>query len=162
MLQDLINSIKQRYWAWRLEQLPENALRRIGYKTYNYLYDEVRHDIGDEIGLAKVTFTCPYPAHVSYHIEPTLNARINDESDVTQNFKLDRNGDTYTLFVMASASKDPDHAADVSAMSAILTIPTVGTTFERALYLTHPKDRRAGKGAQEECIDIEFPRKEAQ
>ena len=162
MLQDLINSIKQRYWTWRLEQLPENTLRRIGYKTYKYIYDEVRHDIGDEIGLAEVTFTCPYPTQVSYYVEPTLNARVNDESDVTQNFKLARNGDTHTLYVMASASKDPDHVAEASALSAILAIPTVDTTFETKLYLTHPKDRRAGKGAQEECIDIEFPHREAQ
>lgn len=138
MLKELISEIKYRIAYARISKMPISRQIKIGKLTYDSIYENICRDTGDDLGMVKVKFTCPYDGHVSHYVRSVLDARVADENDVTQDYEINRDGSEYELTVIAQSRINPDLAADASAMSAILTIPTVGTSFERSLYKTRP------------------------
>lgn len=129
-------SLKYRLTYHRIMRMPEKEQRKLGEGLYSSIYESLSKSLGTSMGAASIEFQCDYDGHVAFHLARLLDERAADPEDATKTWALehaDVDGDgvaspnEYLLTVVAcgSTAEQAALAADASAMSAVLKIPTV-------------------------------------
>ena len=158
---NLLGNLRYRFTYRRVTSLPYDEQRKIGLKIYSDLYAGLAQSPGEATGGVTVLFQCDYDGHVAYHLENLLEKRCADEADCTVAWALERadaDGDghigpgEYELTVVSRGEDEMTAAlaAEASAMSAILKIPTVYGELKRSLFCSKqiaPAPEASGSGA---------------
>lgn len=129
-------SVDHRYRRFysRWQSLPPDERRKAAERIWSGIYEEISAEDGealsdDVIACSLAEFSCPYPAHVTAHVERVLSKRAKDETDPTLSYAVRRlDGDGYRISVFAKAVTEGEQepspiAAQASLLSALTKLP---------------------------------------
>lgn len=130
--QSVSRRYKRFYSQW--QSLPPDERRKTAERIWSGIYEEISMEDAkafsdDVIACSLAEFSCPYPAHVTAHVEQALSKRTKDESDPTLSYAVKHlDGDSYRVSVLAKALVEGEQepspiAAQASLMSALTRLP---------------------------------------
>lgn len=131
---DLIGGIRYKLQCLRIGMMDEKAQRNIGKEIYSVAYQSIAEAKGDVYAACAVVFECPYDGHVAYHVEQTMDKRVNNPADATEYYDLRKMDDGKWVISVIAGGTNKDVAmsiADACAMSAVLNAPTSEGSFQR-------------------------------